>query len=286
MDHLITTAALAARIGGGDRHLVVLDASFYLPTEQIDPRAVFAQGHIPGAQFFDIDQVADQDSDLPHMLPGSAQFAEAMAALGIGDATDVVVYDQRGLFSAARVWWMLLVFGHERVAVLDGGLPKWRAEGRALAVGAARPAERGQFTARFDASRVRDRAQVAEAVLSGDAVILDARAPARFAGSAPEPRPGLRAGHVPGAVSMPFQTMLHEDQTLKSPEALRAWFAAHGIDGQRAVMTMCGSGVTAAVVSLGLHHAGLPMGGLYDGSWAEWGGRADCAVATGLDGTS
>ncbi len=282
MDHLIATDALAARMGRGDQHLVVLDASFYLPTEQTDPRAVFAQGHIPGAQFFDIDQVADQSSDLPHMLPGSAQFAEAMAALGIGNATEVVVYDQRGLFSAARVWWMLRVFGHERVAVLDGGLPKWRAEGRALAVGAASLPVRGTFTARFDPDLVRDRAQVAKAAQSGCAVILDARAQARFAGSAPEPRPGMRAGHVPGAISMPFQTMLNADQTLKSPEALRAWFEAHGVDNQRAVITMCGSGVTAAVVSLALHHAGLPISGLYDGSWAEWGGRADTAIETAI----
>ncbi len=280
MDHLIGTAALADALDRRERKLAVMDASFYLPTEPQNPRALFEEAHIPGAQFFDIETIADLSTGLPHMLPDSDAFAAAIAALGISNDTEIVVYDQRGLFSAARVWWMFHAHGHSHIAVLDGGLPKWRAESRPLASGAAHQPSPAHFAARLNPDMVRHRHHILDIAERRSAKLLDARAAARFAGTAPEPRPGMRAGHVPGAISLPFQHLLNADQTLKSPAALRALFAERGVDGTEPVVTMCGSGVTAAILTLGLHHAGLPMGGLYDGSWAEWGGRTDTPIET------
>jgi thiosulfate/3-mercaptopyruvate sulfurtransferase len=280
MDHLIATDALADALDRRERPLAILDASFYLPTELQNPRALFEVAHIPGAQFFDIETIADRSTDLPHMLPDDAEFAAAIAALGISNDTDIIVYDQRGLFSAARVWWMFRAHGHTRVAVLDGGLPKWRAESRPIASGTADQPVPAQFVARLNPDLVRHRHHILEVAHRRNAKLLDARAAARFDGTAPEPRPGMRAGHVPGAISLPFQELLNADQTLKSPATLRALFAERGVDGAEPVITMCGSGVTAAILTLGLHHAGLPIGGLYDGSWAEWGGRADTPIET------
>lgn len=280
MDHLITTDALARALDRRERPLAILDASFYLPTEQTNPRTLFEQAHIPGAQFFDIETIADLTTDLPHMLPNSAEFAAAIGALGISYDTAIVVYDQRGLFSAARVWWMFHAFGHQRIAVLDGGLPKWHAESRPLTDGEPTQPRPACFTAHFNPALVRNRDDILAVAHQRNAILLDARAAARFTGTAPEPRAGMRAGHVPGAISLPFQELLNADQTLKSPATLRALFAEHGVDGAEPVITMCGSGVTAAILTLGLHHAGLPIGSLYDGSWAEWGGRADTPIET------
>lgn len=279
MSPLISTQQLASTLT--DPALVLFDSSFYLPTEPQDATALFAQAHLPGAAFFDIDRIADTASPLPHMLPEPAGFANAVEALGVSNDCHVVVYDQRGLFSAARAWWMFRVFGHERVHVLDGGLPKWRAEGRAIESGPARPRPPGRFTARFDPALVRDRAAIEANIKSAAETLLDARAAGRYSAAVPEPRPGMRGGHVPGARSLPFSSLLDADGTMLPPDALRARFAALGIDQTSRPVTMCGSGVTAAVVTLGLVRAGLPMGALYDGSWAEWGAAPNTPIATG-----
>jgi len=279
MEPLVSTAWLEGELGRPD--LVVFDATKYLPNEGRDGAAEFLARHIPGARFFDIDVVADLDTDLPHMVPTPGRFAKLMGEMGVSNASRVVFYDQKGLASAARGWWLMGLFGHDQAAVLDGGLPKWQAEGRPVADGpAAKPAVT-TFRPDFRASRLRGIGDVLRDVATGEALILDARASGRFTAAVPEPRPGMRSGHMPGAANLPYTELLNADQTLRSPAELRARFAAAGVDGRRPVVTSCGSGVTATILTLGLRLAGLPEGAVYDGSWTEWGGRPDTPIEKG-----
>ncbi len=275
---LVSTAWLAAH--AKDPDIRVLDASWYLPSDKRDPHAEFAAGHIPGARFFDIDEISDHRSDLPHMVPPVEKFMSRVRALGAGDGHTIVVYDGAGLFSAARVWWLFRLMGHHSVAVLDGGMPKWLAEGRPVETTPPIIRDR-HMTVRKNAGMVRDVTQVAQASKLGNHTILDARSTARFRGEAPEPRDGLRSGHIPGAHSVPFTQLLNDDGTMKDPDALRAVFDAAGADLDKPVITTCGSGVTAAVINLALERIGKTDHALYDGSWAEWGAFPTVPVATG-----
>ena len=276
MEPLVSTGWLAEAQGTPD--LVVFDATKYLPNEGRDGGAEFLAGHIPGARFFDIDVVADQDTDLPHMVPTPGRFAKLMGEMGVSSTSRVVFYDQKGLASAARGWWLMGLFGLDQAAVLDGGLPKWRAEGRPIATGPAETAAAATFRPDFRAARLRGIGDVLRDVHTGEELILDARAAGRFSGAIPEPRAGMRSGHMPGAANLPYTELLNPDQTLRPPVELRARFEAAGVDGSRPVVTSCGSGVTAAILTLGLRLAGLPQGALYDGSWTEWGGRPDTPI--------
>jgi len=261
--------------------LVILDGSMHLPTAKRDARAEYLVEHIPGALFFDIDDIADEKSPLPHMLPSSTKFASRIKKMGIGDGMHVVAYDSEGLYSAARVWWMFRAMGHEEVRVLNGGLKKWMAEGRALEDGEPRRRSERHFTARLNAELVRDVSDV-KALIGGKAVqIVDARAAARFAGSVPEPRAGLRSGHIPGSRNVPFASLLEADGTLKGAPELRAIFAKAGVDAGKPVVASCGSGVTAGVIALALAVLGRPDAAVYDGSWTEWGGNPALPIETG-----
>jgi thiosulfate/3-mercaptopyruvate sulfurtransferase len=277
--YLVSTAWLAEHLHSPD--IAIVDASWHLPTARRDAKAEYAQGRIPGAQFFDIDEIADTDSPLPHMLPAPEKFSSRMRKMGIGDGKKVIVYDAQGLYSAARAWWMFRVFGHNDVAILDGGLPKWKAEGRPLDEGPAEKPQERHFTARYQATMVRDRSDVLDAVKNDGAQIADARSPGRFRAEEPEPRPGVRGGHMPGAKNVHYATLLNPDGALKSKDEIAAAFANAGIDIQRPVITSCGSGVTAAILTLGLELLGARDHALYDGSWMEWGSAADTPVATG-----
>jgi thiosulfate/3-mercaptopyruvate sulfurtransferase len=277
---LVSCAWLADHLTAPD--VRILDCSFYLPAEAADAAALFGQAHIPGARFFDLEAIADQETDLPHMVPAAGRFARQVAALGISDGDRVVFYDQKGLFSAARGWWMMRLFGHDRVAVLDGGLPKWRGEGRPLEAGVPPPPAPGRFSPTLRAGRLRGLGDIVENLASRRELLLDARSAGRFAGTTPEPRPGLPGGHIPGARNLPATDLLAPDQTMLPPERLRALFAAAGADGTRPVVTTCGTGVTAAILTLGLAVSGLPEGALYDGSWTEWAGRADTPKDIGI----
>ena len=275
---LVSTEWLGERLNAPD--VRILDASIYLPTDGRNGRELYEEEHIPGARYFDIDDIADDHSPLPHMLPPVEKFVSRMRGLGIGDGHRVVVYDQQGIYSSARVWWMFRLFGHHDVAVLDGGLPKWKTEGRPVDNEPVDPRER-HFTARRNAAMVRDVTQMARAVKLRDEQIVDARAAARFRGEGEEPRKGLRSGHIPGSRSLPFTELLNEDKTMKDADELRAAFEATGVDLTKPVVTTCGSGVTAAVLTLALHRLGHSRNALYDGSWVEWGAYPDLAVETG-----
>jgi thiosulfate/3-mercaptopyruvate sulfurtransferase len=276
---LVSTDWLADHLHAPD--VRVVDGSYYLPHEGLDPRAEYETQHLPGAVFFDIDEIADSTNPLPHMLPPPEKFSSRVRKLGLGDGVRIVVYDQRGIMSAPRVWWTFRFFGHDDVVVLDGGLPKWVREGRPVEEGPVRVGER-HFTPRVNSLMVRDRAQITANLQSRREQVLDARSAGRFAGQDPEPRAGLRGGHIPNSLNLPFTDLLdRETQTMLPPEQLRARFAAAGVDPSQTVVTTCGSGITAAVLSLGLHLAGHADVALYDGSWADWGQPGDTPVDTG-----
>lgn len=267
---LIQTEALA-RAAAADVRIV--DATWYLPTEKKDPDAEFAEAHIPGAVRFDISEVCDKTHKAPHMLPSPLQFAEQVGVLGLGSAHHIVVYD-KGEYAAARVWWMFRVFGHERVSVLDGGLPKWRAEGRPIASGAARPTP-ASFTPRIRPSLVRTMEQMRANLASKADQVVDARPEKRFAGELPEIRPGVESGHIPGSRHLFYNDVMTAAPRMYLPPAeIERIFRAKGIDLARPIVASCGSGVSACTLALALHLAGKPDAAVYDGSWSEWGSHA------------
>jgi thiosulfate/3-mercaptopyruvate sulfurtransferase len=279
-DHktLVSTDWLAQHIKDPD--LRIIDASWHMPASGRDAKAEYDNAHIPGARFFDIDEISDHRSDLPHMAPPVEKFISRMRAMGIGDGHQVVVYDSSGLFSAARVWWTFRLMGKMDVAVLDGGLPKWQAEGREIED--MPPVVRDRhITVQRQSGLVKDVTQVAQASKLAATEIIDARAATRFKGEAPEPRAGLRAGHIPNSKNVPFGNLLNENGTMKTPDALKSAFEAAGVDLSKPVITTCGSGVTAAILSLGLERIGHQNHSLYDGSWSEWGMYDDLPLAKG-----
>jgi thiosulfate/3-mercaptopyruvate sulfurtransferase len=272
---LVTPEWLAQNLGRRD--VRVVDGSWHMPHLKRDARAEFIDAHVPGAVFFDIDAIADHGTSLPHMLPRAAEFARSVGSLGIGNRDRVIVYDSRGVVSAARVWWTFRAFGHDAVAVLDGGLPRWRAEGRPVESGTPAPRAR-RFTARLRRSLVRDLAGMRQNLTTRRAQVLDARSRGRFAGTEPEPRAGLRSGHIPGSLNLPYDELYQKDGSLLAHEELRQKFEDAGLDLGKPVVTSCGSGVTASVLALGLYAAGRPDVAVYDGSWTEWGGRDDTPI--------
>ena len=276
---LVETDWLADHLTAPD--VIVLDGSMHLPTSGRNAKAEYDTAHIPGALFFDIDAIADKSNPLPHTLPSTVQFASQMKKMGIGDGSRIVVYDSEGLYSAARVWWMFRTMGHEDVAVLNGGLKKWRAENRPLEDMPPPMRTARHFTPRFRTDLVRDWSDVKSLIGDATTQIVDARAAPRFAGAVPEPRAGLRAGHIPSSKNVPFQNLLQADGTLKPVAELREIFKAAGVDEARPVVASCGSGVTAGVVAFALAQMGHPDTAVYDGSWTEWGGREDLPIEKG-----
>lgn len=275
MNPIIQPKDLMALIG--QPHLALLDATYFLPNESENAEANFANAHLPNAHFFDLDKISDTSSALPHMLPPPQEFSKAVGAMGIGNETTVVIYDQRGIFSAPRAWWMFRVFGHNKVMVLDGGLPAWIKAGGAIQSGPSSHAVPADFTSHFQPKMVRSLTDIRANIDVPTAQILDARAAARFNAQVPEPRAGMRSGHIPGAVNIPFSTLLENGHYL-SPVKLKQIFKESGVDGSRPMIASCGSGITACVVTLGLVLAGLPEASIYDGSWSEWGGRNDTPI--------
>lgn len=278
-EHVVSTDWLAAHLG--DPAIALLDGSWHLPAENRDAMAEFLTGHIPGAQFFDINAIADPSTGLPHMMPTDEVFAAAMAQMGIGNDTQVVVYDTKGLFSAPRVWWTFRLMGAKRVSILDGGMTRWKAEGRQLEAGTAKARPGAKFTVQRDGSLIRNIADIRGLIGSESTQLVDARPAGRFSGEQPEPRPGLTQGHIPGARNLPFNAVTTADGTLKSEAELRTLMAAAGIDPAMPVAASCGSGVTAAVTALALTLLGNTQTSIYDGSWAEWGKDKSNPVETG-----
>lgn len=272
MSALVSTQWLAQHLSAPD--IRVVDASWFLADAKRDPKAEYAEAHIPGAVFFDIDSISDTASPYPHMLPEPEKFASRVKKLGLGDGNRIVVYDGVGLFSAARVWWMFRAMGHEDVSVLDGGFPKWRAEGRATEDLPPNHRER-HFTAHPNHLIRRDVDQMKANLATRREQVVDARSPARFHAQEPEPRPGVRGGHIPGAKNVHYQKLLSPDGTMSKPDALAAAFREGGVDLSRPIVASCGSGVTAGIILLALNEIGAPDGALYDGSWSEWGSRTD-----------
>jgi len=278
-DALVSTDWLARHLDAPD--VRVVDGTYIIPPTTRNAAKEFEERHIPGAVFFDIDDIADKDNPLPHMLPSPEKFASRVRKLGLGDGSRIVVYDTHGLVSAARVWWMFRVYGHRDVAVLDGGLPKWLKEGRPVEDGKPMPRER-HFTARMNQFLVRELDQVRGALDKKREQVLDARSAGRFKGVDPEPRQGLRGGHMPGAINLPYTDLLDpKDKTVLPADRLGSAFAAAGVDMKGPIVTSCGSGITACVLALGLYLLGRDDVAVYDGSWTEWGGRSDTPVATG-----
>lgn len=276
MNPIVSTEWLAAELGKPD--LIVFDATKYLPNEGRDGRTEFLTAHIPGALFFDIDEVADPDTSLPHMIPSVGRFEKWMRQFGVTNSSRVVFYDQKGIASCARGWWLMGLFGHDAVAVLDGGLPKWRNERRALESGESTPPNPSSFVAAFRAQRVRGVGDMLANLETKKEIVLDARSAGRFFGTQPELRAGVRSGHIPASVSLPYTELLGPDGTFLPAQALRERFARAGIDGRQPIVTSCGTGVTACILTLGMQLAGFPAAPVYDGSWTEWGSRSDTPI--------